>query len=416
MPEFVSAHAQSKRSLSAIPLRVPLIPRLVFWTCRKLLADIPHGSVRLTFSTGQSACFGNQDSGPQAHLKIHSSQILWQSMFRGAIGFADSFRSGAWDTDDLDEIFRFFILNREHLSNVGRSLFRVRRGDKRYHRSRVNSVIGSRKNIEDHYDLGNQFYASWLDPTMTYSSGLYPRETSSLAEAQIAKYERILDLTGAKAGDHILEIGCGWGGLIERAAARGIKVDGITISQEQLTYAQQRIQQQNITHLADVRDQDYRTLEGRYDHIVSIEMIEAVGKEHWHDYFSKIKACLKPGGTVVIQGITICPELFEKYLHRPDFIQRYIFPGGMLPTKQVIADQALEAGLELVSADYFRQDYARTLWEWQSRFHARWHDIEPLGFDQQFRRLWHYYLSYCAVGFEQGTIDVGHYCLRHADP
>ena len=282
-----------------------------------------------------------------------------------------------------------------------------------YHRLRKNSRRGSRRNISQHYDLGNDFYGRWLDPSMTYSSALYEYPEQSLVEAQIAKYKRISELAGLKREDRILEIGCGWGGFMEHAAAHtGCDVHGITLSQEQLIYANERMARQNLEQRAEATLTDYREASGEYDAIVSIEMLEAVGEAHWPRYFRTLRRRLKPGASAVIQVITIADDGYDSYRRRTDFIQRHVFPGGMLPCPKVLQKQASNAGLMLDHEETFGSSYARTLAAWRESFCSAWPAIARQGFDERFRRLWQYYLSYCETGFRSGSIDVGIYRFR----
>jgi cyclopropane-fatty-acyl-phospholipid synthase len=270
-----------------------------------------------------------------------------------------------------------------------------------------NSRAGSRRNIHAHYDLGNAFYAQWLDRSMTYSSALFDAAGRDLAAAQARKYQALCERTGIGPDDHVLEIGCGWGGFAEHVASRiGARVTALTISREQHEFARRRIAEIGLADRVEVRLQDYRDETGSYDRIASIEMFEAVGKEYWPTYFGQLRDRLKPGGTAGLQVITIRDEFFATYSREIDFIRRYIFPGGMLPTPSIMRDLGLRAGLPLVSERVFGLDYARTLAEWRDRFLQAWPTIRPLGFDERFKRIWQYYLCYCEAGFRAGSIDV----------
>lgn len=271
-----------------------------------------------------------------------------------------------------------------------------------------NSRAGSRRNIMAHYDLGNDFYRAWLDPSMSYSAALYPvGENASLSMAQHAKYRRILDRLQAKAGERVLEIGCGWGGFAELAVADGLQLTGLTLSPAQLEWARKRVPQ------ADLRLQDYRDTQEKFDHVVSIEMFEAVGERWWPTYFSTVARALKPGGKAVIQSITLRDDLFPSYRRGTDFIQQYIFPGGMLPSRRVFRQAAARQGLQVTDEFAFGLDYARTLAAWRASFEANWPQISQLGFDDTFRRLWRFYLCYCEAGFAAGNIDVVQFELAH---
>jgi cyclopropane-fatty-acyl-phospholipid synthase len=279
--------------------------------------------------------------------------------------------------------------------------------------SRSNSKEGSKKNISEHYDLGNDFYGQWLDPSMTYSSAIFTSPDQSLAEAQHIKYRRVAEMAGVTPGSSVLEIGCGWGGFAETVAKDfGASVRGITLSREQLNYGLERLKRQNLDTLAHLVFEDYRDTTGQFDHIGSIEMIEAVGEEHWPSYFQTVHDRLKPGGTAAIQAITIDERDFEDYRTGPDFIQRFIFPGGMLLTKTAMKEQGERVGLVLEDVETFRLSYAKTLRLWRERFLECWPEITKLGYDEEFRRKWIYYLAYCEAGFMEGSIDVGIYQYR----
>jgi cyclopropane-fatty-acyl-phospholipid synthase len=278
-----------------------------------------------------------------------------------------------------------------------------------------NTRRGSRRNIAAHYDLGNEFYKHWLDAGMTYSAGLFSSPGQSLEEAQDAKLDRVLGLLELAGGERVLEIGCGWGGLAERLLQKhDCTVTGITLSAEQLAYARHRLRDDIGTGRCDLRLQDYRDVHGTFDRIVSIEMLEAVGEAYWPTYFEKLRDHLRPGGIAVLQVITIGEDRFEKYRRMPDFIQKYIFPGGMLPTTQIIERETAKAGLQVVASEFFAEGYARTLEEWKRRFQEAWPAIEALSFDERFKRMWDYYLAYCQTGFETRTIDVGFYKIARS--
>lgn len=374
------------------------------------LPPVLSGRVRLTMPSGNSAVFG-QPGGVEAHLTLKDLSPIWKAMRRGAIGFADAYVSGSLEPRDLADLLRFFVDNRPNLVNASRGLFGVRVSDRIYHRSRRNTRSGSRRNIAAHYDLGNEFYKRWLDGGLAYSSGLYRRGITTLEQSQAEKNRAILTALALEPGHRLLEIGCGWGGLAEMAGRAGADVTAITVSAEQHVYARDRIAAAGLADRVDIRFQDYRDTAGTFDRVVSVEMIEAVGAENWPTYFATIANRLSPGGIAILQGITIREESFPHYQSKPDFIQRYIFPGGMLPTKTLMAKHAADAGLSFEIVETFGRSYAATLAEWRRRFEAAWPEIEALGFDERFRRLWHYYLVYCQVGFERDVIDVGHYKL-----
>lgn len=380
------------------------------------IGEPQRGALTIVLPSGRTRRLGNRDTGPQATLRLNNFGALRKGIRRGSVGFAEAYIAGDVDCDDLTAFFRFFLQNRASMSKANPGIFRKAASDIAYHLSRANTREGSKQNISEHYDLGNEFYAAWLDPTMTYSSAYFTQPDQSLEDAQKAKYRRVADLAGVAEGDSVLEIGCGWGGFAHLAAEEyNASVTGITLSAEQLKYARSRIEDAGLTDRVEFRFEDYRDTTGRFDHVCSIEMIEAVGEEHWPDYFRTVHDRLKPGGAASIQAITIHEKEFEDYRRSVDFIQRYIFPGGMLLTKKIIEDQGRAVGLALENADCFRLSYARTLEAWRQRFLAAWPAIARMGFDEAFRRKWLYYLSYCAAGFIEGSIDVGIYRLRRTD-
>ena len=276
-----------------------------------------------------------------------------------------------------------------------------------------NTRRGSRRNIAAHYDLGNDFYRLWLDSSMSYSSAIYSSPGETLEDAQRTKLDRVIDLLGLSGGERILEIGCGWGGLAERIIERtGSHVTGLTLSTEQLAYARQQLARRGFAGQSDLRLQDYRDAGGTYDRVVSVEMLEAVGEAYWPVFFANLRQRLNPQGAAVLQVITIDQSRFESYRRRPEFIQRYIFPGGMLPTTEMLEQLVAKAGLRLVSTEFFGDSYARTFAEWHRRFLDAWPSISALGFDLRFKRMWEYYLAYCRLGFEIGVLNVGLYRIE----
>lgn len=376
------------------------------------LRQTPAGRLHLTLPSGLSAVVGPPVLGVEASLTLNNYGMLRKSMRRGLLGFADSYMAGDFDTTNLCDLFDYYIDNEIALEAARPGLLRAGRGDHSFHLSRGNTRSGSRRNISAHYDLGNEFYRLWLDREMIYSSAYFARPDMSLEEAQTAKVALILDALELNTGQSVLEIGCGWGGLALAIARRGAAVTGITISEQQYQAATSRVLEAGLQDKARIQFEDYRDTKGTFDRLVSIEMIEAVGEEHWPAYFKTIADRLKPGGLGVVQAITIRPDLFDIYRRKPDFIQRYIFPGGMLPTFDVMAAQARAAGLSFETIETFAGSYERTLTEWRIRFVEAWPRIEALGFDRRFRRMWEYYLCYCETGFKRGTIDVGLYRLR----
>lgn len=384
--------------------RESLIGQIVAAAGRRLLPRDVAGGLTLTLPSGRRHRLGFQRPGIHCDLTLRNYRPVFSAMRRGAIGFAESYMVGDVESSDVTALLRFYLANRDALNRAGKPVFFKSVGDRLFHLLRQNTRAGARRNISAHYDLGNAFYAQWLDPTMSYSSGFFGDGATTLEESQIAKYALVIDALGLERPSNILEIGCGWGGFAEVAADRGHHVTGLTISREQLDYARQR-----LGGRAEIRFQDYRDTTEQFDAIASIEMIEAVGEAHWPTYFKVLHDRLKPGGSAAVQAITIDSRLFDGYRRKADFIQRYIFPGGMLPTKPILQEQAKRAGLGFEAVRVFGHDYARTLALWRDRFEAAWSSIAPLGFDDKFRRRWSYYLSYCEAGFREGSIDVGVY-------
>jgi cyclopropane-fatty-acyl-phospholipid synthase len=375
-----------------------------------VMRDARRGHLHLTLPSGRSAVIG-RGSGAKASLALTSYALVWKAMRRGLVGFGDAYVSGDIETENLNEMFRFLLENQQAITARLPRLMRSAPRDVAYHAARRNTRSGSRHNIAAHYDLGNDFYRHWLDAGMSYSSGIYARPDLPLEEAQAAKHSRIIEMLDLRPEYKVLEIGCGWGALAEAIAKHAATIDAITISKEQLEATRERLAHFIADGSASVRFEDYRDTIGSFDRIVSIEMIEAVGEDNWPTYFSTIQERLKPGGAAVIQAITIRDDLYDDYRRNPDFIQRYIFPGGMLPTASLIRKHAERAGLELVEVERFGASYALTVAEWRRRFAEAWPNIAALGFDERFRRMWIYYLTYCEAGFRHGTIDVGLYRL-----
>jgi cyclopropane-fatty-acyl-phospholipid synthase len=385
-------------------------------TLRRAFGPETRGRLEVVLPSAHRVMLGSGNEAP-ARIVLHSYACIWRLASRGSLGPAESYLRGELDTSDLGAVLRFFISNYEALETSGRGLFsfKPRLPDILWHRRRENTLKGSKRNIAAHYDLGNAFYTLWLDPGMTYSSAVYRDGAQALEAAQDEKYNIVLDALGELNGKSLLEIGCGWGGLAERAIARGANVVGLTLSTEQRSFARDRLAAAGLSDRADIRLQDYRAVEGSFDAIASVEMIEAVGEAHWPRYFSTLHDRLKPGGVASIQAITIDEKYFDSYRRQADFIQRYIFPGGMLPTVSRMREEAVRAGLGFEVIERFGQSYARTLDEWRQKFRAAWPEIEKQGFDERFRRMWEYYLTYCEVGFESGDVDVGVYRLRRPD-
>ena len=366
-----------------------------------------YGRLAFVLPSGRTLQIEGKKSGPDARLIVRDFRFVSRVLAAGDIGFGEGFMAGEWDTPDLSALLEAFTANLDRLTRLMDGNFFVRAVNSLLHSLNRNNKRGSRRNILAHYDLGNAFYSRWLDPSMTYSSARYERPGQSLSEAQRNKYASLARQIGLGPDNHVLEIGCGWGGFAEFAAGEvGAKVTGITISPSQFEFARKRLFEQGLADKADIRLVDYRDVEGRFDRVASIEMFEAVGEEYWPLYFQKIHEVLSPGGRAGLQIITIRDELFEGYRSRSDFIQKYIFPGGMLPSETRLRQETDRAGLEWSDIVRFGQNYADTLAEWASRFEGAWDDIKGLGFDEKFRRLWRFYLSYCEAGFRTERTNV----------
>ncbi|MGE5338725.1 MAG: class I SAM-dependent methyltransferase [Gemmatimonadota bacterium] len=396
------------------PMRYPARVR---WLLR-VLDRVRHGSISVRFPDGQQATFGA--GSPRADITLANWNVLEAALSSGDIGVAETYFAGDWSSSDLVRLLAFFVRNRaaaEQLiygNSLGRLWYRVR------HLLHRNTRGQAKKNIQAHYDLGNDFYALWLDESMTYSSALFeeagdphaPATERELRAAQHAKYARVLDQLALPPGSNVLEIGCGWGGFAHTAALAGHRVTGLTLSPAQLSFAREQLSRDGLD--ADLRLQDYRDECGRYDGIASIEMFEAVGEAYWPAYFDALKRCLAPDGRACVQTIEIADALFERYRRGTDFIQQYVFPGGMLPSPGAFAAQAQRAGLRIVQARSFGRSYARTLATWRARFLAQQKAVRALGFDERFLRMWEMYLAYCEAAFAEGNTDVTQYTLVHA--
>lgn len=387
----------------ALPRHAPAAAR----TALQMLQHLSHGSLTLRLPDGSAQRFGT-GQGPLASMRLANWNVFSAALRSGDIGFAESYIAGDWNTPQLTDLLRLLIANRDALDDVvygswiGRLAYRLR------HLFNRNSKTNSRKNIHAHYDLGNPFYQLWLDDTMNYSSALFEHPDQDMTDAQHAKVRRALRMAGVQPGDRVLEIGCGWGALAETAIAEfGATLTGVTLSTEQLAFAQRR------NPGADLRLQDYRDIsDGPYDAICSIEMVEAVGREYWDTYFGSLARLLKPGGRACIQSIAIRDDLFDRYIAGTDFIQQYIFPGGCLPSPSQFRAAAQRAGLQVVDAFHFGADYARTLNQWRERFLQRQGEVLSHGFDMRFLRTWDFYLAYCEAAFAEGNTDVVQFTLH----
>lgn len=377
-----------------------------------MLARLPRGRLDMTLPDGRTLRFIGKEPGPLAEMIVHDPTFIRTVAARGDIGFAEVFMEGKFDTPDLPVLLEYFNANWEDAGNlaIGNAVARFFANIR--HMLRANTKKGSKRNILAHYDLGNEFYSTWLDPTMTYSSAIFSSTEQSLQEGQLAKYRSIARNLNLKPGDRVLEIGSGWGGFAEVAAKEfGAYVTSITISDAQYAYATKRMADAGLSDKVEIVLKDYRDLTGQFDAVASIEMFEAVGEEYWPGYFAKIAEVLKPGGKAALQIITIDDKYFDGYRKRADFIQHYIFPGGMLPSPQRLKEETERAGMTFAVDQMFGKSYARTVDEWAGRFEMAWDRIKGGKFDEQFRRLWLYYLAYCSAGFRTGRIDVGQFVL-----
>lgn len=365
------------------------------------------GRVDFVLDDGRRFRVEGTEPGPVAEIQIHNPDVFTRLVREGDLGFSDAYLDGWWSTPDLQAFMDLIHRGNDEVYDGFPGMGLVRLFEKLRFWMHRNNRTQARKNISYHYDLGNDFYALWLDDTMTYSSALFETGQESLEKAQEAKYASMIDQMGAQPGDHILEIGCGWGGFAEYAAReRGLRVTGLTISEEQLKYARERIEKAGLSDQVSFKLQDYRDETGRYDGIASIEMFEAVGEQYWPVYFDTVRDRLKPGRNATLQIITVADRRWEVYKRGVDFIQKYIFPGGMLPTPTILRQQAEGAGLNVVRSIEFGSSYDLTLRRWHQTFNEKWDQIAAMGFDDRFRRMWNYYLTSCASSFESGNCDV----------
>ncbi len=377
-----------------------------------VLARFKRGQLDMSLPDGRTLRFIGKELGPAAEMIVHDKTFARAVAARGDIGFAEVFMDGKFGTPDLPTLLEYFNDNWEDLGTlaIGNTIAQFITNLR--HVLRSNTKKGSKRNILAHYDLGNDFYSAWLDPTMTYSSAIFTSPDQTMIEGQLAKYRAIARNLQLKPGESVLEIGSGWGGFAEVAAKEfGARVTSITISDAQHDYATKRIKDAGLEGQVEILMKDYRDLSGHYDAVASIEMFEAVGEEYWPSYFAKIAQVLKPGGRAALQIITIDEKYFEEYRRRADFIQTYIFPGGMLPSPARLKEETERAGMKFAVDQMFGKSYARTLDEWAKQFDAAWDKIKGGKFDEQFRRLWLYYLGYCSAGFRTGRINVGQFVL-----
>lgn len=377
-----------------------------------LASRLRSGRLAITLPGGPSHTFEGAEAGPSAEIEIFRPDVGRKLLFGGDLGLAEAYMDGDWDTPDLAAFLELGARNADALGASLTGSLPYRLVQRAIHALRPNSRRGSRRNIAAHYDLGNEFYACWLDPTMTYSSAIFASPDQPLEAAQENKYAHIAATAQIRPGMDVLEIGCGWGGFAEHAGANGCFVRAITISDAQLEFARERIGRAGLDQRVTVEHRDYRHVEGTFDAIVSIEMIEAVGERYWPSYFGRVAESLRPGGTAAIQAIVMADQFWDGYRRSVDFIQRYVFPGGMLPSRSSIAEHARAAGLTVTGDTGYGIHYARTLAIWNQRFQRAWPALTAMGFDERFRRLWTYYLAYCEAGFRTGRIDVRQVALR----
>ncbi len=394
----------------------PGLPRY-FKQVFRLASRLGEGRLDFALPDGRRFRIEGAKPGPVAEIDIQSPDLFARLIREGELGFCDAYLDGDWTTPDLQA---FLDLIQSPANNVVNDAFPgmglVRAFEKLRFWLQSNSRRQAKRNIAAHYDLGNDFYRLWLDDSMTYSSALFRTGQESLERAQEAKYESMVDLIGAKPGDHVLEIGCGWGGFAEYAAARrGLRVTGLTISQAQHDYAVDRIRKAGLSDRVEIKLQDYRDERGAYDGIASIEMFEAVGEKYWPVYFRTLYDRLKPGRNATLQIITVPDARWHTYRRGVDFIQKYIFPGGMLPCPSALRAEAGRAGLTVAGSMEFGSSYDQTLRRWHETFDARWSEVRKLGFDERFKRMWDFYLTSCAGAFRGGNCDVTQITLRRPD-
>ena len=390
-------------TVDAVLPDVPKLARLAI----KFASNLRRGTLDMTLPDGRVVRCGGLEPGPAAQMTVYSYNFAWRLAHGGDIGIAEAYLRREWDTPNLTQFLYVFCVNHDLIQSmlgdkpIARFVQSVR------HWFNRNTRKQARRNIYAHYDIGNSFYSAWLDPSMTYSSAIFEDDTKDLTAAQNNKYRRLAEAINLQPGQTVLEIGCGWGGFAEYAAKHyDAKVVGLTISTEQRDFALKRMQAAGLNEKVEIRFQDYRDERGQYDRIASIEMIEAVGEQFWPQYFTQLRDRLVPGGYAGIQAITIQDKFFNAYRREVDFIQRYVFPGGMLPSPQVLKSLGDKFGVPVIRERIFGEDYAKTLATWRDNFRAAWPNLMPLGFDERFRRLWEYYLAYCEAGFLSGNIDV----------
>ncbi|NNE84179.1 MAG: class I SAM-dependent methyltransferase [Alphaproteobacteria bacterium] len=411
MADLTQSALRSKLPASAVSR--PSSARLARLLFNRWTHCLENGTLDVTWPDGTSWRHTGDQPGRNAQIHIINPRIVRRAAFNGALGLADAYVDGDWDSPDIAAVLRLGIENETAFTPTAAQRIPAMVLGRLRHKLNANTRAGSRRNIAAHYDLGNAFYGAWLDESMTYSAGLFTDSAVSLTAAQEAKYARIADVAGLRHGDHVLEIGCGWGGFAIYAARRfGCRVIAVTLSRAQAEWVRRAVAAAGLSKCVEIRLQDYRDIADTFDRIVSIESFEAVGESYWPGYFDTLRNRLRPDGKAALQVITIADERFAAYRRNPDFIQLRVFPGGMLPSPQAFAVASGAAGLTIADTFSFGPSYAETLRQWRSRFEAAWPDLEALGFDERFRRLWRYYLCYCEAGFDTGTVSVAHYGLK----
>ena len=380
-----------------------------FWEILLLkgIKKFSYGSIQIEFSDGYIENIMAKKPGPKAMLKINKPNAAKEIIQGGSVAFAESYINKDISTDNLTNLIHYCALNNDQAESTFNISILKKIIHKVFHYKNKNTKNQAKKNISFHYDLGNKFYEYWLDKTMTYSSAIFNNKSIELEAAQNNKYKKLAELSAIKNGDQILEIGCGWGGFAEFIGNNyDCNLTAVTISKEQYEYTKKRIFDANLSHKIEVLLCDYRNITGKFDKIVSIEMFEAVGKQYWNTFFKKIENILKPKGSISLQLITIDDNIYDVYKTNPDFIQKYIFPGGMLPSDKILKELINKTSLKINSIDSFSKDYAKTLNIWNKEFNKKWDKIQKLGFDENFKLLWNYYLSYCEGGFLSKNIDL----------
>ena len=380
----------------------------------KMLKKLKYGSLEIILSDGRNFIINGDESFLSGKIEILNDEFFSRLIREGEDAFSESYLDGWWRSDDLIGLMNLIFKNYEIFKYKlpGSSL--VKYYERLVHWFKSNNKFQAKKNIAYHYDLGNEFYKKWLDNSMTYSSAYFKSDNETLESAQRNKYELICNSLDLKPGDNVLDIGCGWGGFLEYAAKnRGINLTGITISDAQYKYAKERIFKASLNNKVNILKKDYRDEKINYDAIVSIDMFEAVGEKYWPVYFDVLKNCMKPNSKALLQIITISNELFREYRKKVDFIQKYIFPGGMLPSENELKKEFNRVGLSLIDKGKLTKSYSNTLDLWYNSFNNSWHEISPLGFDERFKRMWNFYFASCSALFSNEICDVTQFTISN---